>query len=126
MPPKKILIVDDDEDIRTLVSELLEQEGFEVAAEVDGYACLRRLKTGTPDLLILDMMMPGMSGLQLCERIRMDKKLSKVRIMFLTVIRLSELENGKKLMKKLDIKGYVTKPFDSQSLVALVKKITTS
>ena len=119
----RILVVDDEEDIRILVSELLSQEGYEVSSAEDGCECLKMLSGGIPDLLIVDMMMPGMTGVQLCERIRRNKRTADVSIIFLTVVRLQDLENGKATMKRLGIRGYVTKPFESRDLIATVKKI---
>ncbi len=119
---RRILVVDDEEDIRILVSELLEQEGFEVSLAEDGPACLGMIKRQIPDLLIVDMMMPGMTGVQLCERIRRNKRTAGLRIIFLTVVKLRDLEDGKTTMKRLDVNGYVTKPFESRDLVSAVKK----
>ena len=71
---KTIMIVDDEEDIQDLVSAILEPEGFDMVTASDGNECLDKLKTVTPDLILLDMMMPGISGRETCEKIRANPK----------------------------------------------------
>ena len=67
---KQILVVDDDSQIRTLVRLVLERKGYQVTEAASGYAALSSLEALTPDLMILDIMMPGMDGFELCRRIR--------------------------------------------------------
>ncbi|MCK4532079.1 MAG: response regulator, partial [Candidatus Aenigmarchaeota archaeon] len=71
---KKIMVVDDEESLIELVTAVLEQEGYEIITAMNGEEALERLKTEKPDLILLDMMMPGMSGREVCERIRKDSK----------------------------------------------------
>jgi two-component system alkaline phosphatase synthesis response regulator PhoP len=122
--PKKIMIVDDEQALVTLVTELLESNGYTVIAALDGKTCLKKLETVKPALILMDMMMPGMSGTETIEKIRKNPKTKNLKIMFVTVARLSEV--GKSNLKKLGVLDYVTKPFDNAALLAKVKKFTAS
>ncbi|VVB59568.1 Chemotaxis protein CheY [uncultured archaeon] len=121
MGKKKIMVVDDEEDIVTLVTAILGRQGYEIIQAYNGKECLEKLKTIKPDLVILDMMMPGMSGREVCEKIRADSKLKSLKVAFLTVARFSEA--GKDSLKKMNVSDYITKPFDNDDLVTRVKKI---
>jgi len=118
---KKIMVVDDEESIRMLVSAVLSREGYEIITAIDGKDCLEKLKTAKPDIILLDMMMPNMSGREVLEKIRADKNLKSRKVAFLTVARFSEA--GINTLKKLNALDYITKPFDNADLVKRVKKI---
>jgi CheY-like chemotaxis protein len=120
MAKKKIMVVDDEENLIELVKAILETEGYEVMTASNGKECLEKLKTAKPDLILLDMMMPGMSGRETCESIRKDPKTKNLRVAFVTVARFSEV--GKDILKKLNAVDYITKPFDNKDLVSRVKK----
>jgi CheY-like chemotaxis protein len=115
------MAVDDEEHIVELVKVLLEQEGYEVITALNGKECLEKLKTVKPDLILLDMMMPGMSGREVCEKIRENPKTKDLKIAFLTVARFSE--TGKDVLKKMKVVDYITKPFDNDDLIQRVKKL---
>ena len=118
---KKIMIVDDEESIRELVNAVLSMEGFDIIAAEDGQDCLEKLKEVKPDLILMDMMMPGMSGRETIEKIRANPKTKNLNIVFLTVARFSE--TGKDTLEKMNILDYITKPFDNDDLVKRVKKL---
>jgi len=118
---KKVMVVDDEENLLELLEAVLEQAGFAVVTASDGKECLQKLKTVKPDLILLDMMMPGMSGREVCEKIRADPKTRDLKVAFLTVARFSE--TGKDTLKKMKVLDYITKPFDNDDLVRRVKKI---
>ncbi len=118
---KKIMIVDDEENLLELIKAILENEKFEVITVSDGKECLEKLKTVKPDLILLDMMMPGMSGREVCERIRKDPKTKDLKIAFLTVAKFSE--TGKDVLKKMNVLDYINKPFDNQNLVKRIRKM---
>ncbi|MBU4242611.1 MAG: response regulator [Nanoarchaeota archaeon] len=121
MAKKKIMLIDDEQNILELVSELLSNEGYDVITTGSGREALEKLKTAKPDLILLDMMMPNMSGRQVCEAIRKNSKTKNLRIAFLTVAKFSEA--GKEKLNELKVLDYITKPFDNQDLVERVKKI---
>lgn len=115
MKRQRILVVDDDVDIRSLLRELLERAGYEVAEAGDGRAGLRELYGRTPDVVILDVAMPVLDGWQTLERIR---DLSDVPVLMLTA-REQELERVRGLRSGAD--DYVVKPFGRQELLARVE-----
>jgi DNA-binding response OmpR family regulator len=114
MSASRILVVDDDDDIRGLLRALLERAGHEVVDAPDGRAGLRELYAGSPDLVILDVAMPGLDGWATLERIR---EVTDVPVLMLTA-RDAELERVRGLMGGAD--DYVVKPFGRQELVARV------
>ena len=118
---KKIMIVDDEESLIQLLTAILESANYEVVSASNGEECLDKLKTYKPDLILLDMMMPGMSGREVCEKIRGDPKTKGLKVAFLTVARFSE--TGKVVLKKMGVLDYITKPFDNDDLLRRVKKM---
>ena len=117
---RKILVVDDEPHILLLVRKILEKEGFTVETAEDGEKGIAKVKSFRPDLVVLDMMMPGLSGREVCERLRHDQKTKAVKVVFLTVARFSEV--GKNILKEQDVMDYITKPFDNDDLVRRVRK----
>ena len=114
MAGSRILVVDDDDDIRGLLRALLERAGHEVSEAPDGRAGLRELFAASPDLVILDVAMPGLDGWATLGRIR---EVSDVPVLMLTA-RDAELERVRGLTSGAD--DYVVKPFGRQELVARV------
>jgi DNA-binding response OmpR family regulator len=110
-----ILVVDDDTDIRGLVLELLPRAGHDVVEAPDGNDGLKRFYAEKPDLVILDVQMPGLDGWGVLERIR---ELSEVPVIMLTA-RAEELDKVRGLRAGAD--DYVTKPFGRQELLARVE-----
>jgi len=110
----RVLVVDDDSDIRELVRELLERAGHEVLEAADGTQGLREFYSEQPDLVVLDVSMPGLEGWDVLERIR---ELSDVPVLMLTA-RAEELDKVRGLRAGAD--DYVTKPFGRQELLARV------
>ena len=117
MAASRILVVDDDDDIRGLLRALLDRAGHEVSEASDGRAGLRELYTGSPDLVILDVAMPGLDGWATLERIR---EVTDVPVLMLTA-RDAELERVRGLKGGAD--DYVVKPFGRQELVARVEAL---
>jgi DNA-binding response OmpR family regulator len=115
MARKLILIADDDMHIRRLISELLESEGYEVLQAKDGKEACDFAQESKPDLIILDIIMPQMDGMEVCKRLRDE---TSVPIIFLTA-----KDDITDLVSGLAIGGddYVTKPFKGAELVARVK-----
>jgi len=117
---KRILIVEDDKDIVELVRYNLEKEDFRVAAAGDGLSGLAQIKKAPPDLLILDLMLPGLAGLEVCKEVRREAKLARLPILMLTA-RGEEADRVVGL--ELGADDYVTKPFSPRELVARVKAL---
>jgi len=121
--PKTIMIVDDEPHMVELEKAILEAEGFSTITALSGEQALKLLKTIKPDLVILDMMMPGMSGREVCEKIRSNPKTKNLKVIFVTVARFSDI--GKDKLKGMDVLDYITKPFDNEEFVKRVKKIVS-
>ena len=117
---KRILIIEDDRDIVELVRYNLANEGFQVAAAYDGGSGLTALKKTPPDLLLLDLMLPKLSGLEICREVRRDDSMNRLPILMLTA-RGDEADRVVGLEMGAD--DYVTKPFSPRELMARVKAL---
>ena len=120
MGKHKMLVVDDEPDIVELVSYNLKKEGFDVASAADGEEALSMIRRGNFDFLILDLMLPGIQGMELCRILRNDPKTAHIPIIMLTakgeeVDRILGLETG--------ADDYMTKPFSPRELIARVKAV---
>ena len=111
---KRILVIDDEPDLVDLVSLILNREGAQVYSAPDGNAGLSQLDKQQPDLVLLDILMPGLSGYETCSRITQSSKIP--------VIFLSALTKDEDILKGLNrgAVDYVTKPFDSKVLIARI------
>jgi two-component system alkaline phosphatase synthesis response regulator PhoP len=116
----RVLVVDDDENILTIIRETFEPGQFDVLEAANGKEALGMVFSGTPDILILDIMMPNMDGYQVCRELR-----NKEQTRDLPIIILSARASIKdKLMAMdLDINDYIVKPFDPRELKARIKMI---
>jgi two-component system alkaline phosphatase synthesis response regulator PhoP len=117
---KKILIVEDERDVVKLLRYNLEKEGFRVATVADGSLALAEMRREEPDLVILDLMLPGMDGLEVCRQVRRHDKYSSVPILMLTA-RSEEADRVVGL--ELGADDYVTKPLSMRELVARVRAL---
>jgi two-component system chemotaxis response regulator CheY len=120
-PVKKILIVDDSETIRITVSDTLQKVGFTVVSAIDGVDGLARLAEQPIDLVIMDVNMPRLSGLEMLEKMREDPKFASIPVVMLTTEAHFALIDR---AKKLGAKGWMIKPVKPENLVAAAKKIT--
>ena len=118
MPMLKILLVDDDPNIRQLVNLYLQKEGFEVTMADRGDEALKMFKASPPNLILLDIMLPGMDGWQVCREVR---KISNIPIIMLTA---KDETFDKVLGLELGADDYVAKPFDMKELVARIKAVS--
>tara|TARA_B100000700_G_scaffold229379_1_gene253571 strand:+ start:2567 stop:3265 length:699 start_codon:yes stop_codon:yes gene_type:complete len=117
---KTIYIVEDEPDIRETLAYNLSQEGFKVSEFSDAESCLNKIQKKKPDLLLLDLMLPGMSGLDLCKEIRADINLKNLAIIMLTA---KGEEVDRIIGFELGADDYVTKPFSVRELILRVKVI---
>jgi DNA-binding response OmpR family regulator len=116
---KRVLIVDDEAEMVSLVQYGLESAGYEVSTCDNGRQVLSAIEKFKPDLLLLDVMLPGMDGFSLQTKISQDEKLKK-----LPVIILSALEPSRALFQKFpQVAAFISKPFDCAKLLENVKKI---
>ena len=117
---KRIQVIEDDPDIVELLRYNLAQEGYQVSANGDGVSGLAQLRKTPPDLLVLDLMLPKLSGLEICKEIRRDRQLERMPIIMLTA-RGEEADRVSGL--ELGADDYVTKPFSPREFVARVKAL---
>lgn len=116
----KILVVDDEKDIVELIAYNLEKEGFSVFKAYDGEEALRTIKEQKPDLLILDLMLPKISGLDVCKSIRSNEAFATTPIIMLTA-KVDEIDIIIGLEMGAD--DYITKPFSVKELIARIRAI---
>lgn len=115
--PKKILVVDDEGKIRELVKNYLVKEGFEVIQAADGVEALESITKEKPNLIVLDWLLPGMSGLEICRQVRQK---SSIPIIMVTA-KTEELD--KLLGLELGADDYITKPFSLRELTARIRVV---
>jgi len=116
---KRVLHVDDEADVREVVETILEKEGLEVTGAESGAQALMYLEKDSFDIILLDIMMPDISGWELFTHITEMKKVYNV--IFLSVLEISEERLAK--LKEQGVKDYITKPFDQDDFVSRVKKV---
>jgi len=117
---KRILIIEDDRDIVELVQYNREREGFKVTSAGDGASGLTQVKKSPPDLLLLDLMLPKLPGLDVCKAIRREQTLNRLPILMLTA---RGEESDRVIGLELGADDYVTKPFSPRELVARIKAL---
>jgi len=116
----KIVLAEDESQIAKLTKYKLEQEGYDVIWENNGLSALNSINTHKPDLVILDVMMPGMDGFQVLKKIKEDENLKRIPVIMLTVLGQDKyIKKG----KDLGAQGYMVKPFRPAELATQVKKI---
>jgi DNA-binding response OmpR family regulator len=120
MSQKKILIADDEPNIVISLEFLMKREGYAVSVARDGVAALAAIRDERPDLVLLDVMMPGMSGLDVCQAVRADESLAAVKILMLTAKgRDTDVAKG----TALGADAYMTKPFATRELAEAVRRL---
>jgi len=117
---KRILVIEDDKDIVELVRYNLEKDGYQVLASTDGSTGLAQIRKAPPDLLVLDLMLPKLSGLDICKEVRKDTSLNRLPILILTA---KGEEADRVVGLELGADDYVTKPFSPRELAARVKAL---
>jgi DNA-binding response OmpR family regulator len=117
---KQILIVDDEESVREIVAFVLERHGFLVGKVDGGKQLYQRLALQLPDLIILDVMMPGEDGYKICRALRGDPMTRHIPVIMLTA-RLEDIY--KRISEDLGVAKHITKPFHSMILVESVRAI---
>lgn len=116
-PPQSILVVDDEQTIREVIRRYLERDGFSVREAADGNAALKALEENSPDLIVLDLMLPGADGLTISRRIRQH---SRVPIIMLT----AKGETSDRIYGlDLGADDYMAKPFSPQELVSRIRAV---
>ncbi len=117
---KKILVVEDEQDIAQLVQHYLQKDGFRSVTAINGVEALKKVKAEQPDLIVLDLMLPEMDGLEVCKRVRSAPETAMLPIIMLTA---KAEESDTIVGLELGADDYVTKPFSPKALVARVKAL---
>ncbi len=116
---KKVLVIDDDTHTNTMIVETLKMESFGVLSALSGEEALKILDTEAVDLILLDLVLPGMKGWQVVEELKNNPKTANVPIMIVSILSPEDTEIAK---NHSQILGYVCKPFDVNHLIKEVKK----
>ncbi len=114
-----ILVVDDEAMARTMASKLLEKAGYSTVAVESGDECLKFVSTQKPDAILLDMLMPGMSGLEVLEKLRSDISSRAIPVLLVTAKGQADIVRQ---AAALGVSDFIVKPFHSLDLIARVKK----
>ena len=118
--PKKILIVDDEPNLLEIVQISLEMEGYECIVAYDGFRALDRARKEKPDLIILDVMLPGLNGYKVCRLLKFDEQYKHIPIIMLTA---EAQEKDRLTGEKTGADYYMTKPFEADKLLAKVAEL---
>src|SRR5436190_7341534 len=117
---KKILIVEDETDVIKLLKYNLDKEGFKVSYATDGGVALAEIRRDAPDLVILDLMLPGIGGLEVCRQLRRSESFSRIPILILSA---KSEEADRVVGLEIGADDYVTKPFSMREVVARVRAL---
>lgn len=118
--PKKILIVDDEPDMLDVADFRLRKAGYETKTVLDGQKALDMIKKDPPDLILLDLRLPSMSGADVCRTLKNDEKLKSIPVIIFTASAGMHIADK---VKELRAEDYLTKPFDAEELLRKIKKL---
>ena len=121
MANKKILVVDDEAKMIDMVKMRLEANGYDVITAYNGQEGLDKARRESPDLIILDLMLPKIDGYKVCRMLKFDEKYKNIPIILFTARAQQEDE---KLGKEVGADAYITKPFEPQVLLEKIKQLT--
>ncbi len=118
MANNRILIVEDEESLLKLESILLTSRGYHVRGVTDGATALREIVANPPDLVLLDIMMPGIDGFEVCRRIKEDPQTRNIPVVMLTA-KKSSMDQARGMQVGAD--AYITKPFKSVKIIEVIE-----
>ncbi len=119
----KILVVDDEPDIVEIITFTLESKGHEITAAKDGVEGIEQVKKNEPDLIILDVMMPKMNGMQVVDYLRNKEQYNHIPIIMLTATTQYSRKPDEEWRKKIGVEDYISKPFEPIDLITRVDKV---
>lgn len=122
VPRKRVLVIEDEDSIATALHHLLTREGYDHDRLASGAGAVARIRASRPDLVLLDVMLPGASGYEICRHVRRDPALAGVKILMMTAGGAAA-ERGGGLAHGAD--GFILKPFALQDLRAEVRRLLT-
>jgi DNA-binding response OmpR family regulator len=117
---ERILVVEDDEDVSSVLCRLLESEGYRVDSVGNGAAAIERVKADRPDVVLLDVMLPGMSGFEVCQELKFHRDTNLVPILMMTA-----MADGESRRKGLWVgaNAYLTKPFEATEMLRALRRV---
>lgn len=118
--PKKILIVEDEADVRNAVAYRLKAAGYEVVTANDGEEGLEKARGESPDLIVLDLMLPKMNGYQVCMAIKFDEKYKNIPVIIFTAW---SKEDNRILSEDVRADAFVSKPFEPQEFMSKIREL---
>jgi DNA-binding response OmpR family regulator len=118
---KKILIVEDNIVILTMQKQIFEMEGYEIVTAQEGMDALKKIHKDKPDVVLLDVNIPGMNGFELCRQIKDDPALQKIIVVMISAVYYSD-EDAKKGMA-MGADAYFTKPYENEVLQGKIKEL---
>jgi DNA-binding response OmpR family regulator len=118
---KKILIVEDNIVILTMQKQIFEMEGYEIITAQEGMDALKKVHEGSPDVVLLDVNIPGMNGFELCRQIKEDSALKSIIVVMISAVYYSD-EDAKKGMA-MGADAYFTKPYENEVLQSKIKEL---
>lgn len=116
----RVLIAEDEPNIVESLSFVLGREGFEVTAVLDGQAALERLRADPPDMMILDVMLPRVSGFEVLKQVKSDPSLRSIPVIVLTA---KGQAHDRRMAEELGVDGFMTKPFSNREIVEQVRRL---
>ena len=119
----RVLLVEDERHIVESLSFVLEREGFEVSAAADGESALERLRAERPDVLVLDVMLPKLGGLEVLKLVRADAGLRTLPVVVLTA---RGRPHDRRMAEEIGVEAFMTKPFANQEVVDAVRRLAAT
>lgn len=117
---KKILIADDEQDVLELVTDILATEDYDVICAANGQEALEKIAQEKPDLILLDIRMPILSGIEVCQKVKEDAVLGKIPILFISA---NSKGMSPEIFESTKASGYIRKPFEASFLLQKVKEL---
>jgi DNA-binding response OmpR family regulator len=121
--PRKVLVVDDTKSIREIVAFMLRGKGYDVAEAADGEEARRKAFDEGPDLIVLDAMLPKVTGFALCAELKADERTKTIPILMLTAITRDTGKSDDYWREKSQADDFMSKPFKAQDLVGRVERL---
>jgi DNA-binding response OmpR family regulator len=121
--PTRVLIAEDDRNIVELLSFILERDGYEVAAVLDGEAAIERLRSDPPDMMILDVMLPKLNGFEVLKLLKADPALRSLPVIILTA---KGQAHDRRMAEEIGVDAFMTKPFSNRDVVEAVRRATAT
>ena len=121
-----ILVVDDEDDILQVVSITLEARGHDIRTATNGKECIAQVKKKAPDLIVLDVMMPKMNGMQVVDALRNSTEYNHIAIIMLTAATQHARKPDEYWRKKVGVEDYITKPFEPIDLIKRVEEVLST